>query len=85
MYEKISKSLLEKALKAQTKEEALEILREGGVELTEDDLKEIVGGTNCPQICWAQTSLGSCSTYTNFCKGDFFGPCPSDRCGKVYQ
>ena len=52
MFENVSKDLLEKAQKAKTKEEALAILREDGVELTEDDLKNISGGDGEDGICW---------------------------------
>ena len=39
MFENVSKELLEKASKAKTKEEALDILKNGGVNLTDDDLE----------------------------------------------
>ncbi len=52
MFENISKDLLEKAMAAKTKEEALEILRQGGFELTGDDLQNISGGEEDEGICW---------------------------------
>ena len=47
----LSKELLEKAMGARSKEEAFEILRQGGVNLTDDDLQKIAGGEN-DQLCW---------------------------------
>lgn len=44
MLKNIDKKLLEKAMKADSKEDALEILKQGGVELTEEDLQHISGG-----------------------------------------
>ena len=44
MFENVNKDLLAKAMQAKTKEEALAILKEGGVELTDEDLKSIAGG-----------------------------------------
>ena len=52
MFENLSRELLEKAQKAKTKEEAFAILREGGVVLTEEDLKNISGGEGDEGICW---------------------------------
>ena len=53
MFEKISKELLEKAMQAGTKDEALAILKEGGVELTDEDLKNISAGEEGDdKICW---------------------------------
>ena len=52
MFEKVSKELLKKAMKAKTKDEALAILKEGGVELTDEDLKSIAGGEGEDKICW---------------------------------
>ena len=45
MFENVNKDLLKKALQAETKDEAVAILKEGGVELTDDDLKSIAAGT----------------------------------------
>ena len=59
MFEYICDELLEKARKANTKEEALEILRQGGVDLTDADLKNIVGGEGDEGICW--THVTPCS------------------------
>ena len=44
MLENVSKELLEQAKRAKTKEEALAILRAGGVELTDEDLQHISAG-----------------------------------------
>ena len=52
MFENVSKDLLGKAMGAQTKEDALEILRQGGVELTDEDLKAISGGEDEAGFCW---------------------------------
>ena len=52
MFENVNQELLEKAQKAKTKEEALAILREGGIVLTEEDLKNISGGEEDEGICW---------------------------------
>ena len=52
MLENVSKDLLEKARKAKTKEEALAILREGGFELTDEDLNSVSGGEGEDGICW---------------------------------
>ena len=58
----LSKELLEKAMGAGSKEEAFEILRQGGVNLSEEDLQNISGGEGdgapcliytpkCPKLC----------------------------------
>ena len=52
MFKNVSRDLLEKAQKAKTKEKAVAILREGGFELTEDDLNSISGGTGDADWCW---------------------------------
>ena len=41
MFENVNKELLEKAMKAGSKEDALNILKQGGVELTAEDLQNI--------------------------------------------
>ena len=51
MIGNFSRELLEKASKAKTKQEALEILKNSGVILTDDDLQKIAGGEN-DQLCW---------------------------------
>ncbi len=51
MLKSIDKKLLEKAMKSDTKEKALEILKQGGVELTEEDLQGVSGGEGCDGIC----------------------------------
>ncbi len=48
----IDKDLLDKAQKAKSKEEALEILKQGGIELTDEDLKDISGGEGDNHFCW---------------------------------
>ena len=53
MFENVNKELLEKAMQAKTKDEALAILREGGVELTDEDLQSVsAGGEEDEGICW---------------------------------
>ena len=52
MFENVSKELLEKASQAKTKEEALAILKNGGVNLTDDDLQKIAGGEGDGKECW---------------------------------
>ena len=52
MLENVSKELMEKALGASSKEEALEILRQGGVDLTDEDLQNIAAGEEVDEICW---------------------------------
>ena len=60
MFENISKELLKKAMKAKTKDEALAILKEGGVELTDEDLQNISAGEEGDEgICW--THVMPCS------------------------
>ena len=65
MLKNIDKKLLEKAMKAESKEDALEILKEGGVELTEEDLQHISGGEGdeglCLTIC--PSDGGKCVVY----------------------
>lgn len=65
MFENVSKELLEKAKQAKTKEEALAILKEGGVELTEDDLKGIAGGEEGEgDFCTAYCMIDKCPPYS---------------------
>ena len=53
MFENVNRDLLEKAMQAKTRDEALAILKEGGVELTDEDLKSIAGGEEGDEgICW---------------------------------
>ena len=57
MFENVNKELLEKAMQAKTKDEALAILREGGVELTDEDLQSVsAGGEEDEGICWKHKS-----------------------------
>ena len=67
MLENVSKELLEKAMRANTKEEALEILRQAGVELTAEDLQNIAGGEEDEGICWKHKIPCSwlCWVYSN--------------------
>ena len=54
MFENVSKELMEKALGSGSKEEAMEILRQGGIDLTDEDLQNIVGGEEVEGINWTQ-------------------------------
>ena len=49
MFENLSKEILEKVKQAKSKEEALNILKENGITLTDEDLAGIAGGDgeNC--------------------------------------
>ena len=72
MFENVSKELLEKAKRAKTKEEALAILRAGGVELTDEDLQNISAGEEAGgHICW--THLPCISDEPEKCVEEF---CP---------
>ncbi len=74
MRESIGKELLEKAFGAATKEEALAILRQGGVELTEGDLRNIAGGEEDDEgICWTHWTPCSwlCPHHGEKCIGDY--------------
>ena len=68
MFENVSKELLEKAKLAKTKEEALAILRDGGVELTDEDLRNIAGGEEGdPEgLCWTNCGVdgSKCIAYS---------------------
>lgn len=85
MFENLSKGLLEKAQKATTKEEALAILREGGFELTDDDLKNISGGEDADGICWTHEVPCSflCPTHSEKCVSHCLVHCSDDHCGCV--
>lgn len=65
MFENVNKELLEKAMKAGSKEDALNILKQGGVELTEEDLQRISGGEGDEGICWTNCpgDGGKCVVY----------------------
>ena len=52
MLKNVSKELLEKVQKAKTKDAALDILKQGGVELTEEDLQGVSGGEGDSEWCW---------------------------------
>ena len=45
MFENLSKEVLEKLKQAKTKEEAMEILKQNGIALSDDDLAGVGGGT----------------------------------------
>ena len=47
MFENLSKEILEKVKQAKSKEEALNILKENGITLTEEDLAGVAGGDGC--------------------------------------
>ena len=65
MFEQVSKEILEKAQKAKTKEEVLAILKQAGIELTEDDLNTVSGGAEDsvggPPWCPIQCAENSCN------------------------
>ncbi len=65
MLNRINKELLERAMGANTKEDALEILKQGGVELTEEDLQHISGGEGDEGLCWTicPSDGGKCVVY----------------------
>ena len=85
MFENVSKDLLEKAMQAKTKDEALAILKEGGVELTDEDLKNIAAGEEGDDsFCWGHVPkwlcpndgskcIKVCDAYCRefYCPGDF--------------
>ena len=61
MLNRINKELLERAMGANTKEDALEILKQGGVELTEEDLQSISGGEG--EVAPCSNCYYNCPTY----------------------
>ena len=83
MFENVNKELLEKAMQAKTKDEALAILREGGVELTDEDLQSVSAGEEGDdKICWTHIPCFSdepekcvkdfCPPYDPYCPRFFF-------------
>lgn len=64
MFEKLSKEALDKVKQAKTKEEALGILKDNGIVLTEEDLAGVAGGDG--QDCWMFIP----------CESNEIGPCP---------
>lgn len=74
MFENVNKELLEKAMKAGSKEDALNILKQGGVELTEEDLQNISGGEG-DGICWTH-----CFKDGEKCVSVCVLFCPKDDC-----
>lgn len=70
MIGNFSRELLEKASKAKTKQEALEILKNSGVILTDDDLQKIAGGgEGCIGVCG-----GNCDPNGTWCPRFDFRP-----------
>ena len=66
----LSKELLEKAMGARSKEEVFEILRQGGVILTDDDLQKIASGVEgCIGVCG-----GNCDPNGTWCPRFDFRP-----------
>ncbi len=47
MFENLSKEVLEKVKQAKSREEALNILKENGITLTDEDLTGVAGGDGC--------------------------------------
>ena len=47
MFENLSKETLEKVKQAKTKEEALELLKQNGITLSDEDLANVSGGEGC--------------------------------------
>lgn len=70
MIGNFSRELLEKASKAKTKQEALEILKNSGVILTDDDLQKIASGVEgCIGVCG-----GNCDPNGTWCPRFDFRP-----------
>ena len=67
MFENVNKDLLAKAMQAKTKEEALAILKEGGMELTEADLKRIAGGEDGDSYHCSDYDCPSFYCFTDWC------------------
>ena len=74
MFENLSKETLEKVKQAKTKEEALELLKQNGITLSDEDLANVSGGDG--QNCWQFFPCESnditpcppdCMLYTPFC------------------
>ena len=77
MFENVSKELLEKAKQAKTKEEALAILKEGGVELTDEDLKNIAAGEEEDgKFCWRHVPEWLCPDDGSKCMKVCYLDCP---------
>ena len=71
MFENLSKEVLEKVKQAKSKEEALNILKENGITLTEEDLAGVAGGdgANCyvDNPCTEDKDCpGNCIAYAPF-------------------
>ncbi len=47
MFENLSKEVLEKVKQAKSKEEALELLKQNGITLSDEDLANAAGGEGC--------------------------------------
>ncbi len=47
MFENLSKEVLEKVKQAKSKEEALELLKQNGITLSDEDLAGAAGGESC--------------------------------------
>ena len=47
MFENLSEEVLENIKRAQSREEAFEILKKNGISLSDDDLSDVGGGTGC--------------------------------------
>ena len=81
MFENLSKEVLEKVKQAKSKEEALELLKQNGITLSDEDLAGAVGGDGIPPCdpytCWPLS--GQCPMNCAItCPLD--DTCPKDYC-----
>jgi hypothetical protein len=63
MFESLSKEILEKLKQAKSKEEALDILKENGIVLTDEDLASIAGGEECLLLFFPRDCPLDCGNY----------------------
>ena len=74
MFENLSKEVLEKIKQAKSKEEALNILKENGITLTDEDLAGVAGGDG--ESCTTQICPDNCMFYDPSCI--LIHRCPED-------
>ncbi len=85
MFENLSKEVIEKVKQAKSREEALEILKQNGITLSDEDLANAAGGEGCEtdMPCFFDgIPLPPCTTDTLVCPPDttgcpIVGPCAS--------
>ena len=63
----LTPELMEKARQCKTPEEILSLAKESGYDLSDEELKAIVGGVDTDWVCWTvETCKGACGNHAPY-------------------